>query len=320
MTWGVNRRRWSAAVLSGLLLSGGLAGCDHPPLRLGLHPWPGYEPLVLADGFGWLPDGVTLNWGTAASDTLDGLRTGRLDAGALTLDEVLQARSQGLPLVVVAVVDESVGADQVLARAATHPNGWRGARVAFEPSAVGHLVLKLWLESVGLTVAEVRAMHLSPAQQSEAWAAGVVDVAISYPPHALTLREQGAVVLYDSSHFPGLVLDVLAVHRDRLGWRDSTRVADLVAAHFRGLEHLRVNPEDALRRIARAHQTTYADTLASFGGLNLPQVTVNRALLREGGDLGPVAARLAAVMVEARLLPAVPDLSDLTTDRYLPRS
>lgn len=320
MPGGLNRRRWSTAVLSGLLLSSGLAGCAPPPLRLGLHPWPGYEPLVLAEGFGWLPDGVTLNWGEAASDTLDGLRTGRLDAGALTLDEVLLARSLGLPLVVVAVVDESVGADQVLAREITHPNGWRGARVAFEPSAVGHLVLKLWLETMGLTMADVRAVHLPPAEQPEAWAAGAVDVAISYPPNALTLREQGAVVLYDSSHFPGLVLDVLAVHRDRLGWRDGARVSDLVAAHFRGLEHLRVNPEDALRRIARAHQTTYADTLASFGGLNLPQVTVNRALLRAGGELGAVAARLASVMVEARLLPAVPDLSDLATDRYLPRS
>lgn len=316
----VSRRRCSAAVLGGLLLGGGLWGCARPPLRLGLHPWPGYEPLVLADGFGWLPDGVTLNWGTAASDTLAGLRAGRLDAGALTLDEVLLARSQGLPLVVVAVLDESVGADQVLARTATHPRRWRGARVAFEPSAVGHLVLKLWLASVGLTVADVRTVHLSPAEQSEAWAAGAVDVAISYPPNALTLREQGAVVLYDSSHFPGLVLDVLAVHPDRLGWRDNARVSDLVAAHFRGLEHLRINPEDALRRIARAHQTSYADTLASFGGLNLPQVTVNRALLREGGGLSSVASRLASVMVEARLLSSVPDLSDLATDRYLPRS
>ncbi len=320
MTRGVNRRRWSAAVLGGLLLGGGLAGCARPPLRFGIHPWPGYEPLVLAQGFGWLPDEVKLNWGVAASDTLEGLRAGRLDGGALTLDEVLQARSQGLPLVVVAVVDESVGADQVLARTATHPNGWRGARVAFEPSAVGHLVLKLWLESVGLKITDVSAIHLSPAQQAEAWAEGDLDVAISYPPNSLTLRKQGAVVLYDSTHFPGMVLDVLAVHRDRLGWRDDSLMTDLVAAHFRGLEHLRVNPEDALRRIARAHQTTYADTLASFGGLNLPQVTVNRALLRDGGDLASVAARLAAVMVEARLLPAAPDLSDLATDRFLPRS
>lgn len=320
MPSGLNRRCWSTALLGGLLLSGGLVGCTHPPLRLGLHHWPGYESLGLAHDLGWLPDGVVLNWGDAASDTLDGLRSGRLDAGALTLDEVLLARSQGLPLVVVAVVDESVGADQVLARTFTHPRGWRGARVAFEPSAVGHLVLKLWLETLGLTVADVRVLHLSPAEQPQAWAAGEVDVVISYPPHALTLRERGAVVLYDSSHFPGLVLDVLAVHRDRLGWRDSSRVSDLVAAHFRGLDHLRTNPEDALRRIARSHQTTYAETLASFGGLNFPQLTVNRALLREGGDLGPVASRLASVMVEARLLPVAPDLSDLATDRYLPRS
>lgn len=318
---GLNRRQCSVALLGGLGLGlGGLSGCARPPLRLGLHPWPGHETLTLAQQLGWLPEGVGLNWGESATDTLDGLRSGRLDAGCLTLDEVLLARSQGTPLTVVAVMDESVGADQVLARAASHPQGWRGARVAFQPSAVGHLVLHLWLAHLGLSLNDVRAVPMAPDQQVQPWADGLLDVAISYAPFSVALRRQGAQVVYDSSQFPGLMFDVLALHPARLGWRDEGHVAALVAAHFKGLEHLLSNSEDAMRRIAQVRGLSYAETVDSFAGLNLPRLGVNRAMLGDEGPIAQAATRLGAVMHPAGLLPALPDLTGLTTTRYLPRA
>lgn len=296
-----------------------LAACAPAPLRIGIHDWPGYEPLTLAEQFGWLPPTVQLQRGDSASDTLAGLRDGRLHGGTLTLDEVLLLRSEGLPLVVLAVLDESVGADQVLARAArATPADWRGARVAFEPTAVGHLVATLWLQSLGLTLADVQVVPLGPAEQWVAWQEQAIDVAVTYPPNAEALRERGAVVVYDSSQFPGLVLDVLAVHRSRLGWFDTEAVSGLVQAHFRGLEHLRTSPEDALRRIARQQRISYPQAQASFGGLNLPQLTTNRAMLQPGGGLEVAAGRLSAVMVAAHMLPAAADLAGLDEDRFLP--
>ena len=36
-------------------------GCGRSePLRVGVHPWIGYEPLFLAEEFGWLADSVKL--------------------------------------------------------------------------------------------------------------------------------------------------------------------------------------------------------------------------------------------------------------------
>lgn len=316
----MTRRQAVTAMVTSCLTAGGTTGCATPQaLRLGIHPWPGYEPLYLAQELGWMPSGVALVRGGAASDSLKGLRSNELDAACLTLDEVLLARSEGMPLVVVAVLDESVGADQVLGRVPRPPRGWRGARVGFEPSTVGHLVFNLWLRHEGLNIRDVRTVHLTPPEQRAAWDAGQVDVVISYQPDANALRARGGVVLYDSSHFPSLVLDVLAVRSSRLGWQDEPLVEGLVHAHFRGLDHLRINPEDAMRRIARVQNTTYADTVSSFSGLNLPQVTVNRAMLRPGGQLVPVAERLMATMTDVRLLPGPVDLDGLGTDRFLPR-
>ncbi|WP_280553116.1 hypothetical protein [Halomonas sp. 25-S5] len=74
------QRRECLALLAGMAsLPLGLSGCSlRDDLTFGLHPWPGYEPLFLSRGFGWLPDGITLQRGANAGESLGGLRRGGL--------------------------------------------------------------------------------------------------------------------------------------------------------------------------------------------------------------------------------------------------
>ena len=40
-------------------VAAGMSGCSRrDPLRTGIHPWIGYEPLYLAEEFGWLPETI----------------------------------------------------------------------------------------------------------------------------------------------------------------------------------------------------------------------------------------------------------------------
>jgi NitT/TauT family transport system substrate-binding protein len=90
-----------------------------PPLRLGTNVWIGYEPLYLARHEGLLSeDVVQLVEYANSSDVLRGLKTGVLDAGALTLDEAinLQSETGGDAFVIVHVMDVSHGADAIVAR------------------------------------------------------------------------------------------------------------------------------------------------------------------------------------------------------------
>lgn len=221
----------------------GLAGCSFGgPLAFGIHPWPGYEPLYLARAFGWLSDAVALHEDHNIGGSLAGLRRGELDGAALTLDEVLKARAEGLPLTVVAVCDDSVGADMVLARPGiATPRALAGGRIAVEQTAVGNLMLSQFLAAAGLRRDELRVVDLAPNVQLAAWRAGKIEAAITYEPTASRLLREGAVRLFDSSRFPDVILDVLAVRQDRLRWRTGA-VSALVAGHFRGLDHLRVSP------------------------------------------------------------------------------
>ncbi|MDR9441043.1 MAG: ABC transporter substrate-binding protein, partial [Halomonas sp.] len=165
---------------------------------------------------------------------------GELDGAALTLDEVLKARAEGLPLAVILVFDDSVGADMVLARPqiATLAD-LSGARIAVERSAVGSLVLHKLLEAAGLTADQLEVVDLPPDRQLAVWRQGDIDAVVTYEPTASQLMREGARRLYDSSQFPDMILDVLAVRHDRLRWRTDALEA-LVLAHFRGLAHLRI--------------------------------------------------------------------------------
>lgn len=296
-----------------------LSGCSTGgPLTIGLHPWPGYEPLYLARAFGWLSDEVVLREGGSAGDSLAGLRRGELDGAALTLDEVLKARAEGIPLTVVAVCDDSVGADMVLARPGFATLGaLAGGRIAVEQTAVGNLVLSHFLAAAGLSRDDLRVVDMPPNEQLTAWHAGEIEAAITYEPVASRLLREGAVRLYDSSQFPDVILDVLAVRQDRLRGRKGA-VSALVAGHFRGLDHLRVSPQDAMRRIGAWRGLDFEEVRASYAGLELPGRAGNLDYFGPEGDLARAARLLNGVMVANGQLARPDGLKALSTSRYLP--
>ncbi|ATJ84645.1 ABC transporter substrate-binding protein [Halomonas beimenensis] len=313
-------RRELLKAMAGLAVAPlGLQACSvGEPLVIGLHPWPGYEPLYLASAFDWLPPSVVLREGRSAGDSLAGLRQGALDGAALTLDEVLKARAEGIPLTVVAVCDDSVGADMVLTRPGIERlSDLEGQRIAVERTAVGNLVLSQLLEASGLSRDQLTLVDMAPDEQLPAWRAGSIDAAVTYEPMATRWRREGAVRLYDSSHFPDVILDVLAMRRDRLRWREGA-VKALVAGHFRGLDHLRISPQDAMQRIGAWRGLGFDEVRASYAGLELPGRAGNRDYFGPGGDLMSAARLLNEVMVAEGMLVRPDDLATLMTPRYLP--
>ena len=291
-------------------------------MAVGIHPWPGYEPLLLAQAFGWLPEGVRLREGQTAGDSVAALQAGELDAATLTLDEALAVRASGIALTIVLVFDSSVGADMVMARPSIRALAdIAGRRVAVERGAVGEVVLQKLLEAAGLDEAAVTVLDIAPDRQLDAWRAGEIDVAIGYEPFSSLLGREGARRLFDSRHFPGLIFDVLAVRRDRLAVRRA-QVEALLAGHFRALAHLRVNREDGLRRIAAWRGLSFDEAERSYAGLNLPDVAGNRSYLDTSGARGILRAarELNALMLRAGRIKVADDLVGLIDPGFLPRN
>ncbi|MEE4296934.1 MAG: ABC transporter substrate-binding protein [Wenzhouxiangella sp.] len=318
--WGHKGSRF-CQVLAGLLLAGLVAGCTpSEPLRVASHVWVGYEPMFLARSMGWLdPALVGFHETDSATESMAALSDGRVEAAALTLDEVLHLREAGLDLAVVLVFNISVGADVLLARP---PIGsladLRGRRVGFEHGAVGELVVVEALRQAGLTRQDIVAVDLPADQYKEAYETGMIDAMPAYEPAASRLEAQGAVKLFDSGQMPQYIVDVLAVRRDRL---DSSAKAlrHLVAQHLRALEYFQANPQDASFRVAPRLGLRADQVSAAFRGLVLPDALENRRLL---GGAVPVLQSDAQALVEYKLeqglLDEGIDLQSLFSARFLP--
>lgn len=296
----------------------GLGGCARQgSLRVGVHPWIGYESLYLAEEFGWLPEAVSLIKGRVATDSVLGLRSGRLDMAALTLDEALRVHVSGQPVTVVAVMDVSAGADVVMARQNINgPESIQGARVAVEPTGVSAILLIKWLEAEGVSRADIEEIALPVDRHPEAFRRGDVDISVSYEPVSSELESLGARRLFDSRSVPDTIFDVLVVRRAAEAG-NARLIRDLVSAHFRGVSHLVSGFHDALYRVA-AHQRVAPEVVRrSLASVTLPDAAVNRVYLGPGGRIDTVMAELAELMYAQGMIEGLPVERAFATRDYL---
>lgn len=315
----MQRRRFLLiAPFAGTIL---LNGCAAPEqsIRVAYHPWIGYETLMLASQFGWLPPSASLTRLGAASLSLDALERGAVDAAALTLDEVIRARRGGLDLVVVLVFDVSSGGDVLLVGESIESlDDLAGKRIGVEFGGVGETLLDRVLVRAGLDWNDVTAVDRSANQHQSAWQDGEFDAVVTYEPIASQLQLLGAERLIDSRDFPDLIFDVLAVRRDRLEKVDRV-LTDLIRAHFRGLRHLRTNRQDAIYRIAGVQQIDERTVTWSIAGVLLPELEVNRSYLSRNSRLFDAIRTLYPRLVNGEQPPSVSAIDNWVTADYLPR-
>ena len=310
---------------SALALVAAVPSCgwdESKPIAIAAHVWVGYEPLFLACREGWLDTRqVKLLETTSATESLQAISDGRVDGAALTLDEVLKARATGLPLAVVMVFNISAGADMLVVRPGIKQlANLKGQRIGFEPSSVGELLLAEVLRAAGLTPQDVQRVPLSVDKQREAWQRKQIDAAITYEPVATQLLALGAVKLFDSRQVPNTIVDVLAIRLEVLDTAHEEAVRHLVAAHFRGLDHLRRNPQDAAYRMAGHLRVPAAEVLTAFKGLLIPDAANNlRLLAGTSPTLLASAHQLSRIMVKGRFLAQDDTLKALIRADFLPQ-
>ena len=291
------------AAVALLCVSALIAGCQpppQPPLVVGLAPWIGYDPFIVARENGQVDTSrVKLVELTTNAEAVRHFRNGLLDAVALTLDQVLQLASQGIELRVVAVLSESHGADVVMASPLVMgPAQLQGQYVLVEPSTVSALVLRGVLQAGGLQPGDVTVVPMESSQHLAALQAGRAVAAVSYEPLATQLRQAGFATLFDSRQMPGQILDVLVVRPDVLTYRGAD-VDELMRAWASGLQRVQTERESVASQLAPSLQMSADEYLDTLNGLRLKTPADSLAYL--AGAQSPLRQRarlLAQTLVE----------------------
>ena len=320
---GISRRQALGAAGCVALLPG-LSSCgwlQNLPVAVAAHEWVGYEPMFLARDRGWLDaTQVTMLETRSAVESIQAVRSGKAQAAALTLDEVLGARASGLALSVVLVFNVSLGADMLLVRPGiTQLAQLKGRRIGYEASSVSEVMLAEVLKTAGLTRQDVQLEKIGVDAHLFAWQNRAVDAFITYEPVATRLLAEGMSRLFDSRQIPDTIIDVLAVKSDALDQAHANALKHLIAAHFRALDDLTRNPQDAAYRMAGHLHLPAQGVLAAFKGLILPTPASNYRLLSGGTPaLLPTARRVAGTLRRSGILSNDDALAHLINGSYLP--
>jgi NitT/TauT family transport system substrate-binding protein len=307
----------TAPILLLLALCLGLAACDEqpaPPLSIGTNVWPGYEPMYLARDMGWMSprDGRMVEF-EDSPEVMRALRFGAIDAAALTLDEALRLRAEGVPLRVVLTMDESNGADVLLARPGIKTLAdLKGKRIGVEVGAVGAYMLRRVLDKAGLSEKAVHIVPLDINAQEQAYRSGKLDAVITFEPTRTHLIAAGAHVLFDSSKIPGEIVDVLVIRPEAEARRHRPQLVRILKAWFHALGYLRAHPEDAAKHMALRLNLTPPEVLAACRLMTFPDLQGNLHLMQENPiPLDNTAKHLSALMLDRGLIAHQPNLAGL---------
>lgn len=176
------------------------------------------------------------------------------------------------------------------------------------------------LTAAHLTVGDVQMVDMPVNEHDAAYRAGRVDAVVTFEPARTTLLTQGAHILFDSSRIPGRIIDVLTVRAEALTVH-AHALQSLAAAHFKALDYLARQPNDAAARLAPYLGVSADQVLPQFAGLTLPSLAENRAQMSAPARaLEQRAAELADLMLSRKLLRTAVNVDHLVDPAFLPQS
>lgn len=274
-------------------------------IRVALSLGPSSEPLIKAGELGLLPSDrfqvAELPWTSAVTRSLG---NGAADVGVVTLDGILRMREGGQRIRVLMALDESAGADAVMARKdISDVAGLKAKRIGFDMRGAGAYLLANALEGEGLTMADIHPVQLVQSEMRAALQAGKVDAVVVSDPWLEIMASLGLRVIYDSTQLEIPIVRLL-VASERAYQSSRAGLKTLLAAQMEMSDQIRstssFSGETAILQRERLSAEEFVKVLARSRPVD---VAANRELLAGSRPkLENVASRVEAQMRRHGLL------------------
>ena len=243
-----------------------------PVVKLNIVTWPGYGPIYLAKEKGFFAEeGVDVDCqiqeNTQARNAA--LVSGETDLIGITLESIVLANAQGLPMQVVGISDISNGGDGIIAKNdISSIKDLKGKRVAFPEGQPSHLFLLYYLDKAGLTAKDITPVYTDDAGKAgEIFAAGQVDAAVTWEPWLSRTVETGkGHILVNSKGVKDILIGIFAADRNRVD-ANSDKLQRFFRGWYRGLEYAQSHTAEAIPIMAKGFQMPPDEFQAILGGL-----------------------------------------------------
>jgi NitT/TauT family transport system substrate-binding protein len=250
------------------------------------------------------------------------LRSGEWDVLATTLDG-LAKQSDPTIGAITAVIDESAGADKLVAKPEVATiNDLRGKRIAYSSGSVGEYFLYYALSLAGMGPQDVTLVPQEEvAGAVQQYIDGQVDAVSAWEPDVLTAEEQGAKVVIASDKLRA-ILDVLVTARPAL----DTKAEAMQAFHDAWFEALKVTiatPDQAEQAIIEWGHSDWTfvenpgDFTGSLGSLAQATLGANQIAFQQPQLLISRLGEAQGIWARAGQAPPQADLSQLIDGRFV---
>ena len=279
-------------------------GINHDSkLRISHSEWPGYEYLNFAVSKGFVPNSVIVPL-TDQSEVVRAYLREEIDVIQLTTVDILDicSRQPERCPVVVLVLNESLGGDQVMSLTFNHLRDLSDKKIGVATSGFGPFVLEKALQSVDLSIDDVSIVPMLVSEMPQELSIGNVDAVVIYPPNSEKARSFGAKTIFDSSKIPGQILDVLAVSPSVYASRKKD-VTEIISGWFKAYNYQINNASEALASIALSQGLTPNELKDVLNGLAFHITGEDqRDLLRVGGPVVENFRAVQKLMVQLNLV------------------
>ena len=299
--------RWIAAIhkmtMCGVLflLS---AGCtcsrQSPEVRIGISPWPGYEPVFIAASNGYFAKhglNVEIKEFSSLSDTVTAFQRGQINAMCSTPLEALAVwRESGVAPKLISVMDYSDGPDVLIAGPAVKSLAdLRGKSIAVEAGGLGTYLLVRGLSMGGLSINDVTVIPTDQTAVDKVLQSGKADAAVTYPPYSLKLLNRGGMrVVFSSKDIPEEIIDVVSV-QSKVMQDDPEFRAKFISAWQDSLDYIKTNPDAAIAMMAKREGESAQAFKETLGGLRLVSKDEQAAFYGAEGKLKDILIRMNSV-------------------------
>jgi NitT/TauT family transport system substrate-binding protein len=277
-----------AAVSSASTAPSALPTPEPGTFRMGTEPWLGYGPWWIAvDQDLFAKNGVPTT--VTNFDTDDAINaalvSSQLDGANIATHTALRLISDGTPVTIVLLLDQSNAADAVLAGPTIKSVAdLKGKKVAYEEGTTSDILLRYALSQNGMTIDDIVKVPTPASDAGVAVIAKRVDAAVTYEPYLTGALQQDPTyhLVYEAAEKPGLIGDVFVVRNDYLASHPG-QIYALIKAWGDAVDYYRSSTSDAQGIIEKAVGANPGDLKTAFDGVQLYSLAEAKDLMTGGG-------------------------------------
>ncbi|WP_013325161.1 ABC transporter substrate-binding protein [Gloeothece verrucosa] len=249
-------------------------------LTVGVSPWPGYAGHYVAmakDMF--KTEGVTVKeiFFPNQGDSDAAFLAGKVDLSWQGLPNAVMQISRDPSIKIVFQCDYSNGADGILGRNIKKPADLKGQKVARENILFEELILRRYLEKMGLTREDVTTVDLTAADAAAAFTAGKVNIAVTFEPWMTKAASEGKGEVVFSTKDTNIVPDGLMV-RDNVLQNRQAELQAYLRAIDKATKLIKAKPSEFTDIIAKNLSIQAAEVPEQMAGVKLYDLDMNKTL------------------------------------------